>query len=100
VLGECPHDAAELKRLELQERVEQIVINVDATAVQVGVSAGAAVYPHDGHTCDALLAAADRRMYSDKAARRRTPAATSAGTEVRRASAANVPPPSEVIRPS
>jgi diguanylate cyclase (GGDEF)-like protein/putative nucleotidyltransferase with HDIG domain len=71
VLGECPSDAAELKRQELQERIDQITITVESTEVRVSASAGAAVYPHDGHTGDALLASADRRMYSDKAERRR-----------------------------
>ena len=33
-------------------------------------SAGAAVFPHDGTTYEALLADADQRMYRDKAARR------------------------------
>jgi diguanylate cyclase (GGDEF)-like protein len=71
VLGECPREAAELKRQELQQRVEEIVMTVDGTTLRVGASAGTAVYPHDGRSGDALLAAADRRMYSDKAARRR-----------------------------
>ncbi len=39
-------------------------------AIKLGVSAGAAVFPHDGHTYEALLAEADHQMYRDKAARR------------------------------
>ncbi|MFN7918203.1 MAG: diguanylate cyclase [Vicinamibacterales bacterium] len=70
VLGDCPPDAAELKRLELQRRIEEIALEVDATVLRVGASAGAANYPHDGVTYDALLATADRRMYNDKARRR------------------------------
>jgi hypothetical protein len=36
----------------------------------LAVSAGAAVFPHDGTTYETLLAEADHRMYRDKAARR------------------------------
>jgi diguanylate cyclase (GGDEF)-like protein len=71
VLGDCPPDAAEPKRQELQQRVEEISLPVEAAVLRVGVSAGAAVYPHDGRTYEALLATADRRMYTDKALRRR-----------------------------
>ena len=38
--------------------------------LRLGASAGAAVFPHDGATYEALLADADHRMYRDKAARR------------------------------
>ena len=37
----------------------------------MSISVGAAVFPHDGDTYETLLAAADRRMYQDKSARRR-----------------------------
>ena len=37
--------------------------------VRLGASAGAAVFPDDGATYEALLADADRRMYRDKAVR-------------------------------
>jgi len=70
VLGDCPPDAAELKRQELQRRIQEIAIQVDGSVIRVGASAGAANYPHDGQTYDALLATADRRMYADKAHRR------------------------------
>jgi GGDEF domain-containing protein len=35
------------------------------------MSAGAAVFPHDGDGYEELLAAADSRMYRDKSERRR-----------------------------
>jgi len=80
VLGDCSPEAAESKRQELQRRIEDISIAVDTASLRVGASAGAANYPYDGDTYDALLATADRRMYSDKALRRRfatmQPAAT------------------------
>ncbi len=71
VLGDCSPDAAELKRQELQRHVESIELELDSVVLRVGASAGAAVYPHDGRTYDALIATADRRMYTDKALRRR-----------------------------
>ena len=37
---------------------------------RLAVSAGVAVFPHDGATYEALLAEADARMYRDKAVRR------------------------------
>jgi diguanylate cyclase (GGDEF)-like protein len=78
VLGDCPPDAAELKRQELQRHIEDIDVLVDGKPVPVGASAGVAVFAHDGRTHDVLLATADRRMYSDKALRRRFARATSA----------------------
>ncbi|MBM3771261.1 MAG: diguanylate cyclase [Acidimicrobiia bacterium] len=39
--------------------------------VQIGVSIGAAVFPHDGDTYEAMLATADSRMYRDKTQRKR-----------------------------
>jgi diguanylate cyclase (GGDEF)-like protein/putative nucleotidyltransferase with HDIG domain len=77
VLGDCPREAAELKRIELQELIERITVTADAAVVTVGASAGAAVYPHDGHSANLLLSCADRRMYNDKAARRRLAKPTS-----------------------
>ncbi len=71
VLGDCSPDAAELKRQELQRHIEAIEVRLDSVVLRVGASAGAAVYPHDGRTYDALIATADRRMYADKSLRRR-----------------------------
>ncbi|HET7619134.1 MAG TPA: diguanylate cyclase, partial [Vicinamibacterales bacterium] len=39
--------------------------------LQLGISVGAAVFPQDGESYEALLATADSRMYQDKAARKR-----------------------------
>jgi diguanylate cyclase (GGDEF)-like protein/putative nucleotidyltransferase with HDIG domain len=72
VLADCSREQAELKRRELQERVAGIQLDLPAdTKLRLGVSAGAAVFPHDGSTYEALLAEADHLMYRDKAARRR-----------------------------
>jgi diguanylate cyclase (GGDEF)-like protein len=71
VLTDCAREAAEVKRLELQQRVAQISVEVrPGKLVCLAVSAGAAVFPHDGTTYEALLAEADHRMYRDKATRR------------------------------
>ncbi len=74
VLADCSPDQAELKRRELQEQVGRIEFEVrPGKLLRLRASAGAAVYPHDGTTYEALLAGADQAMYRDKAARRRTP---------------------------
>ena len=71
VLAECTREQVEAKRSELQERVAQIQIEVRAgKTVHLAASAGAAVFPHDGTSYEALLAEADHRMYRDKTARR------------------------------
>lgn len=72
VLAGCSRDEAENKRHELQHGVAQIVFEPAAgVRVPMSISVGAAVFPHDGDTYETLLAAADRRMYQDKSARRR-----------------------------
>lgn len=70
LLANCPPDMAELKRLELQQRIEAVDLQIGNISVNIGASAGVAVYPHDGLTYETLLTAADQRMYSDKALRR------------------------------
>jgi diguanylate cyclase (GGDEF)-like protein/putative nucleotidyltransferase with HDIG domain len=71
VLADCSREQAELKRRELQARVSEIELEVrPGKRVRLAVSAGAAVFPQDGLTYEALLADADHRMYRDKAHRR------------------------------
>ena len=71
VLGDCSREAAEAKRLELQERIGELQLVVRPGRVtRLAVSAGVAVFPHDGSTYETLLAEADQRMYRDKAVRR------------------------------
>ena len=70
VVSGCSEADAEGKRRELQQRIHQIEIDVRGTRVRLGASAGVAVFPDNGRTYDALLAAADHRMYRDKAERR------------------------------
>ena len=71
VLADCSADGVELKRRELQEQVGRIDFEVRAgKALKLQASAGAAVFPNDGRTYEALLGCADQAMYRDKAARR------------------------------
>ena len=52
--------------------IDQIVFEpVPGMRVPLSISAGAAVFPHDGDNYESLLAKADSRMYSDKSARKR-----------------------------
>jgi diguanylate cyclase (GGDEF)-like protein/putative nucleotidyltransferase with HDIG domain len=77
VLSGCARDEAELKRQELQTAVDDVYFEArPGKRLPLGISIGAAVFPHDGDTYEALLAAADSRMYQDKAGRKlRGPAA-------------------------
>jgi len=71
VLAGCGRSEAESKRLELQEAVGRIVLEVGPDRrVPLSISAGIAVFPHDGDNYDALVAKADRQMYEDKSRRK------------------------------
>ena len=72
VLPGCRVAEAEHKRLDIQRGIDQICfVAKPGKRVPLNISVGAAVYPHDGRTYEALMAAADSRMYEDKAARKR-----------------------------
>lgn len=72
VLSGCGREEAERKRLELQRALCKVSFEPQPGAVvQIGVSIGAAVFPHDGDTYETLLATADSRMYHDKTLRKR-----------------------------
>jgi diguanylate cyclase (GGDEF)-like protein/putative nucleotidyltransferase with HDIG domain len=74
VLSGCGQDEAERKRIELQRAVELIEFEArPGRRITLGISIGAALFPHDGETYEALLAMADSRMYRDKT-RRKQPA--------------------------
>ena len=81
VLADCSREAAERSAASCRTRIAEIEVDVRAgKKLRLGVSAGAAVFPHDGTTYEELLADADHRMYRDKAARRgHGPLATAAG---------------------
>jgi diguanylate cyclase (GGDEF)-like protein/putative nucleotidyltransferase with HDIG domain len=72
VVSGCSREEAEGKRRELQAAVDGAQLDVQpAVRIPMMMSAGAAVFPHDGDSYEALLAAADSRMYRDKSERRR-----------------------------
>jgi diguanylate cyclase (GGDEF)-like protein len=67
VLSGGDEELAERKSIELAQAVESLLIDVgQQELLRVRVSIGAAVCPTDGDTLDALLAAADVRMYANK----------------------------------
>ncbi|MGB7218050.1 MAG: diguanylate cyclase [Vicinamibacterales bacterium] len=71
VIADCSREAADAKRRELQNRIADINLEVrPGRRVRLAASVGAAVFPEDGTTYEALLADADHQMYRDKAARR------------------------------
>jgi diguanylate cyclase (GGDEF)-like protein/putative nucleotidyltransferase with HDIG domain len=72
VLSGCGADEAERKRQELQEALAAVPFEArPGRPVTLGMSVGAAVFPHDGEVYEALLATADSRMYQNKAGRKR-----------------------------
>ena len=74
VLSGCGRNEAESKRLELQAAVARILLDIEAERrVPLSISAGTAVFPHDGDNYDALVAKADRQMYEDKSRRKSDP---------------------------
>ena len=67
VLSGCGGEEAETKRLELQQAVGNLELEVRPDLrIPMMISAGAAVFPYDGDRYEALLATADGRMYRDK----------------------------------
>ena len=72
VLVGCGWDEAEYKRLELQEAVESLMFEAKpGVRMPLSISAGAAVFPHDGNSYEVLMAKADRRMYRNKVMHKR-----------------------------
>ena len=72
VLSGCGADEAEHKRQELQKSIDGVFFEArPGKRLQLGISVGAAVFPQDGESYEALLATADNRMYQDKAGRKR-----------------------------
>ena len=67
VLTDCGRGQAESKRAGLEVAVRRIALDAHpGDRLSLSISAGAAVFPHDGDTYEALLACADSRMYSNK----------------------------------
>jgi diguanylate cyclase (GGDEF)-like protein len=74
VLSGCGHEEAEHKRVELQTAIDRLVFEArPGYRLLLSISAGAAVFPHDGDSYESLLAKADSRMYRDKSLRKNNP---------------------------
>ena len=74
VLSGCGRAEAEQKRAELQDAVDRLPFEASpGIGVPLSISAGAAVFPHDGDSYESLLAAADSRVYRDKSLRKHNP---------------------------
>jgi diguanylate cyclase (GGDEF)-like protein/putative nucleotidyltransferase with HDIG domain len=72
VLSGCNAEEAESKRAELQQSIDDVYFEArPGKRVELGISVGAAVFPQDGASYEALLATADSRMYQDKSRRKR-----------------------------
>ena len=72
VLSGCSADEAEHKRQELQQAIDEVYFEArPGKRLKLGLSIGAAVFPQDGESYEALLATADSRMYQDKSGRKR-----------------------------
>ena len=75
VLSDCGRGQAEHKRVELQDAIRRVALEArPGDQLSLSISAGAAVFPQDGDTYEALLSRADSRMYGDKSARKTHPA--------------------------
>jgi diguanylate cyclase (GGDEF)-like protein len=84
VLPGCGREEAERKRVEAQRTVDAALFEVrPGHRVPLAMSIGAAVFPHDGETYEALLATADSRMYRDKTRRKRPRLQAATGTDGR-----------------
>ncbi|HUE90270.1 MAG TPA: diguanylate cyclase, partial [Vicinamibacterales bacterium] len=71
VLSGCGQEEAERKRIELQRAVDLVQFDArPGRRIPLAISVGAAIFPHDGDTYEALLATADSRMYRDKSRRK------------------------------
>jgi diguanylate cyclase (GGDEF)-like protein/putative nucleotidyltransferase with HDIG domain len=73
VLSGCGAEEAERKRVELQRAVDSLPFEpTPGRTLALAISIGAAIFPHDGDSYEALLATADSRMYRDKTRRKRS----------------------------
>jgi diguanylate cyclase (GGDEF)-like protein/putative nucleotidyltransferase with HDIG domain len=71
VLAGCGREEAENKKVELQQAIDGVAFEPrPGNPLPLSISAGAAVFPHDGDSYESLLAKADSRMYLNKSLRK------------------------------
>lgn len=66
MLAECGSDEVADRQAQLESALSKVSVEAGERRMRVRASVGAAVFPHDGRTFEALLAAADRQMYRNK----------------------------------
>ncbi len=95
VLSGCGAEEADRKRLELQRTVDEVLFEArPGRRLPLAISVGAAIYPQDGDSYEALLATADSRMYRDKTRRKQRVQVRPAATGTDGLPAVSVPLPS------
>ena len=71
VLGECDQAQAERRRVDLQQAIASLWVElVPGRIVRLSVSIGASTFPNDAETVEGVIRVADQRMYQDKADRK------------------------------
>ena len=70
VLPGCDRAAGETRAADLQQAVADLRLETAHGLLKFGISVGVSALPEDGPTVATLIAAADERMYQDKAYRR------------------------------
>jgi diguanylate cyclase (GGDEF)-like protein/putative nucleotidyltransferase with HDIG domain len=74
LLAECEELQAADRAREIQQAVETLPFQAaPGSELRLGISVGWAIYPRDGHSYEALVKQADRRMYQNKSARKSLP---------------------------
>ncbi|MSO36329.1 MAG: diguanylate cyclase [Acidobacteria bacterium] len=92
VLSGCGAEEADRKRLELQRTVDDVLFEArPGRRLPLAISVGAAIYPQDGESYEALLVTADSRMYRDKSRRKQRVQVQPAATGTDGLPAVNVP---------
>jgi diguanylate cyclase (GGDEF)-like protein len=75
-LAECDELQVGERARQIQKAVEELAFEgTSGPDVRLGISNGWATYPRDGHSYEALVKKADRRMYQNKSERKSNPGA-------------------------
>ncbi len=80
VMPGSPLEAAHRRAEEIRQEFEKTNIHIDGITLNATVSLGIAAYPHNAHSGDALIRAADQALYAAKAGGRNQVRVSSATT--------------------